>query len=309
MPGVFQDEAEISPAGGREAVNYTPALFTAFQTRWGYDLRPNLVSLFERGRELEARPARFLRHAARSLHRELGQALLRLRHRQRPGLHRALLGTRVAHAARLPGQPGHGRLRPHARHRHPDERVERRPVRPVRQRPGRPGDPQRGQPARPGADPVGDLRRRRLGHDLRRPEEDRRLGIRPGRQFPQPAPVLRHDQGRAQARPPAVVLGRRTVVALLQHPGRLFRPAVRRHEPGRAGQPDPGHRADDDRLDVLFAVGRVGRAARRSAPTSRPSSASSRPSRSNTTSPARRPSRSSPRSATAGSRSAPGPTA
>ena len=47
VPGVFQDEAEIGPAGGREAVNYTPALFPAFQTRWGYDLRPNLVSLFE----------------------------------------------------------------------------------------------------------------------------------------------------------------------------------------------------------------------------------------------------------------------
>jgi hypothetical protein len=47
VPGVFQDEAEISPAGGREALNYTPALFQTFQTRWGYDLRPNLVSLFE----------------------------------------------------------------------------------------------------------------------------------------------------------------------------------------------------------------------------------------------------------------------
>jgi alpha-L-rhamnosidase len=47
VPGVFQDEAEISPAGGREAVNYTPALLPAFQTRWGYDLRPHLVALFE----------------------------------------------------------------------------------------------------------------------------------------------------------------------------------------------------------------------------------------------------------------------
>jgi len=47
VPGVFQDEAEISPAGGREAVNYTPALFATFQTRRGYDLRSNLVSLFE----------------------------------------------------------------------------------------------------------------------------------------------------------------------------------------------------------------------------------------------------------------------
>jgi hypothetical protein len=47
VPGVFQDEAEISPAGGREAVNYTPALFSTFQARWGYELRSNLVSLFE----------------------------------------------------------------------------------------------------------------------------------------------------------------------------------------------------------------------------------------------------------------------
>ena len=47
VPGVFQDEAEIAPAGGAEAVNYTPALFQAFQTRCGYDLRPALVGLFE----------------------------------------------------------------------------------------------------------------------------------------------------------------------------------------------------------------------------------------------------------------------
>ncbi|MBM3306535.1 MAG: hypothetical protein FJY79_11445, partial [Candidatus Aminicenantes bacterium] len=47
VPGVFQDEAEISPAGGREAVSYTPALFQAFQAKWAYDLRPHLVSLFE----------------------------------------------------------------------------------------------------------------------------------------------------------------------------------------------------------------------------------------------------------------------
>lgn len=47
VPGVFQDEAEISPAGGADTVNYTPALFAAFQTRRGYDLRTNLLSLFE----------------------------------------------------------------------------------------------------------------------------------------------------------------------------------------------------------------------------------------------------------------------
>ena len=80
-------------------------------------------------RDLEARPSRFLRDPPRPVHRELGQALLRLRHGQQPRLHRALLGARVAAAARLPGQPGHGRLRPHARHRHPDERmVGRRPT-------------------------------------------------------------------------------------------------------------------------------------------------------------------------------------
>lgn len=48
VPGVFQDEAEIGPAGGSQAVNFTPALFQTFLTRWGYDLRPNLLSLFER---------------------------------------------------------------------------------------------------------------------------------------------------------------------------------------------------------------------------------------------------------------------
>lgn len=47
VPGAFQDEAEINPAGGRDSVNFTPALFQTFLARWGYDLRPNLVSLFE----------------------------------------------------------------------------------------------------------------------------------------------------------------------------------------------------------------------------------------------------------------------
>jgi len=46
VPGVFQDEAEIGPAGDADTVNYTPALFDAFQARWGYDLRDRLPSLF-----------------------------------------------------------------------------------------------------------------------------------------------------------------------------------------------------------------------------------------------------------------------
>jgi hypothetical protein len=49
VPGTFQDEAEISPAGGQGmvVVNWTPALFDAFRKKWGYDLRPNLPSLYE----------------------------------------------------------------------------------------------------------------------------------------------------------------------------------------------------------------------------------------------------------------------
>ena len=202
---------------------------------------------------MAARAPQLLRDPARPVHRELGQALLRLRRRQQPRLHRSLLGARVALAPRLARQPGHGRLRPHARHRHADERMERGPSRPVRQRPGRPRDPQRRQSARAAEDALGDLRGRRLGPDLLRPEEDRRLAICPRRQLPQPAPVLRHDQGGPQARPPAFILRPRALVGILQHPGRLFRPAVGRHEHGRAGQQDPGHRADDLGLDALLA--------------------------------------------------------
>ncbi len=47
VPGSFQDEAHILPAGGRETVNFTPALFDVFKKKWGYDLRPHLPSLFE----------------------------------------------------------------------------------------------------------------------------------------------------------------------------------------------------------------------------------------------------------------------
>jgi hypothetical protein len=47
VPGSFQDEAEIAPAGGADVVNYTPALFDRFELRWGYDLRLRLPALFE----------------------------------------------------------------------------------------------------------------------------------------------------------------------------------------------------------------------------------------------------------------------
>ncbi|MCX6561312.1 MAG: glycosyl hydrolase [Candidatus Aminicenantes bacterium] len=47
VPGSFQDEAEISPAGGQgmTVLNWTPRLFAAFQAKFGYDLRPSLPSL------------------------------------------------------------------------------------------------------------------------------------------------------------------------------------------------------------------------------------------------------------------------
>lgn len=47
VPGSFQDEAHISPVGGADVVNYTSALFDTFKAKHGYDLRPNLPSLFD----------------------------------------------------------------------------------------------------------------------------------------------------------------------------------------------------------------------------------------------------------------------
>ena len=49
VPGVFQDEAEVRPAGvdDNPVINYTPAMFERFQKRYGYDLRSHLPSLYE----------------------------------------------------------------------------------------------------------------------------------------------------------------------------------------------------------------------------------------------------------------------
>jgi len=46
VPGVFQDEAHIAPAGDSTCISYTPKLFEAFAARWGYDLRLHLPSLY-----------------------------------------------------------------------------------------------------------------------------------------------------------------------------------------------------------------------------------------------------------------------
>jgi alpha-L-rhamnosidase len=47
VPGSFQDEAHIAPVSGKDIVNFTPGLFDRFQKKWGYDLRPQLPSLYE----------------------------------------------------------------------------------------------------------------------------------------------------------------------------------------------------------------------------------------------------------------------
>jgi hypothetical protein len=46
VPGIFTDEPHINPPG-RNSIRWTPDLFEQFQKRWGYDLRPHLVALFE----------------------------------------------------------------------------------------------------------------------------------------------------------------------------------------------------------------------------------------------------------------------
>ncbi|HDY88010.1 MAG TPA: hypothetical protein ENH82_07855, partial [bacterium] len=46
IPGIFQDEADISPPG-RNSLKWTPALFSEFEKKWGYDLKLHLPSLFE----------------------------------------------------------------------------------------------------------------------------------------------------------------------------------------------------------------------------------------------------------------------
>ena len=47
IPGVFTDEPNIAPSGGRDVVRWTPDLYDEFEKRWGYRLQDNLLSLFE----------------------------------------------------------------------------------------------------------------------------------------------------------------------------------------------------------------------------------------------------------------------
>ena len=44
VPGTFTDEPQITSPGG---IRFTPDIFNKFRDKWGYDLRPNLPSLFE----------------------------------------------------------------------------------------------------------------------------------------------------------------------------------------------------------------------------------------------------------------------
>jgi len=47
MPGIFTDEPNIAPPRGGDFLRWTPDLFEQFEKRWGYDLRPNLLSLIK----------------------------------------------------------------------------------------------------------------------------------------------------------------------------------------------------------------------------------------------------------------------
>lgn len=46
VPGIFTDEPNIHPPVA-QSMRWTPDLFTQFEKRWGYDIRPHLLSLFE----------------------------------------------------------------------------------------------------------------------------------------------------------------------------------------------------------------------------------------------------------------------
>jgi len=46
VPGIFSDEPNIE-IQGRDNIRWTPDLFAAFKNKWGYDLTPNLVSLYD----------------------------------------------------------------------------------------------------------------------------------------------------------------------------------------------------------------------------------------------------------------------
>jgi hypothetical protein len=47
VPGVFTDEPNLTHGVPEDAIRYTPSLFTEFKKRWGYDLKTELLSLFE----------------------------------------------------------------------------------------------------------------------------------------------------------------------------------------------------------------------------------------------------------------------
>ena len=46
VPGIFTDEPNIKPPG-RRTVTWTPGLYSTFKKTWGYDLVPQLLSLFK----------------------------------------------------------------------------------------------------------------------------------------------------------------------------------------------------------------------------------------------------------------------
>ncbi|MCA1747522.1 MAG: hypothetical protein LC655_07480, partial [Bacteroidales bacterium] len=47
VPGVFTDEPNIAPQGGKGLIRWTPDLFEQFEKRWGYRIQPHLNALVE----------------------------------------------------------------------------------------------------------------------------------------------------------------------------------------------------------------------------------------------------------------------
>ena len=237
IPGVFTDEPHLAPA---EGLHWTPDLPEQFAEALG--LRPARPSPqpLEAGGRLAAGASQLLPDPAGAVHRALGEALLRVLRGERPGVHRPLLGARLADRADRARQHGHVRLAPAPGHRHAVQPVQREDRRPVRQRARGDGAGQRGQPAGPRAHALRGLRRRRLGCALRGHQAHRRLAARPRRQHAQRAPVADHHPRCAQGGLPAELLLSRALVRFLPRAGGLLHPGVGGALDGRASRERPG---------------------------------------------------------------------
>ncbi len=247
VPGLFTDEPHLAPAGGLHWSDHLPELF---QQRWGYGLVDHLPSLVRpvgdwkrvRHNYYNLLLEQFIDRWAKPCYEYCEQHDLEF------------TGHYWEHG--WPGA-GHGgdNMAMYAWHQRPaidtlmnqyseDVHAQFGNVRAVQ------GACQRGQPARPQADALRSLRRRRLGSAIRGHEADRRLALRAGRQHAGRAPLLHHHPRRPKARPSAVVLLSRAVVGGVSRDGRVLHAALAGPLRRRAGQRHPADRADHHGLDV-----------------------------------------------------------